>query len=87
MFFPLVSLKIKSLQAYEYTPPISAVALIQRLPCLRFVSWLLCKKFLNVSEKNKPNLLIFYSVLQFVVSLDNRASNKELMEPNVFIRK
>lgn len=49
MFFPLVSLKMKSLQAYEYTPPISAVeALVQRLPCLWFVSWLLCKKFLNV---------------------------------------
>lgn len=51
MFFPLVSLKMKSLQAYEYTPAISAVeALVQRLPCLWFVSWLLSKRVEKINQ-------------------------------------
>lgn len=59
MFSPLVSLTMKSLQAYEYTPPISAVeALVQRLPCLWFVSWLLSKR---VEKINQIFLFSIYS--------------------------
>lgn len=51
MFFPLASLEMKSLQAYEYTPAISAVeALVQRLPCLWFVSWLLSKRVEKINQ-------------------------------------
>lgn len=47
MFFPLGSLKM----AYEYTPAISAVeALVQRLPCLWFVSWLLSKRVEKINQ-------------------------------------
>lgn len=49
MFFPLASLKMKSLQAYEYTPAISAVE-AQRLPCLWFVSWLLSKRVEKINQ-------------------------------------
>lgn len=49
MFSPLVSLKMKSLQAYEYTPPISAgEALVQRR--LWFVSWLLSKRLEKINQ-------------------------------------
>lgn len=51
MFFPTVSLKMKSLQAYEYTPAISAVEpLVQRPPCLWFVSGLLSKRVEKINQ-------------------------------------